>query len=126
AGAALAALALAGCGSNDTGSSGTTNTTTAGGSDYSKLSGELKASGASFPNAYYQKALDEFEKVAPDLSITYNSVGSGTGKKEFGTNLTDFAGTDSTVKEGDGPTRHLPLRPDRRGADHRVVQPVGC
>jgi len=102
-GAALAALALAGCGGNDTGSSGTTNTTTAGGSDYSNLSGELKASGASFPNAYYQKALDEFEKVAPNLSITYNSVGSGTGKKEFGTNLTDFAGTDSMVKEGDGP-----------------------
>jgi phosphate transport system substrate-binding protein len=105
AGAALAALALAGCGGNDSSSSGTTNTTTsAGGSDYSSLSGELKASGASFPNAYYQRALDEFEKVAPDLSVTYNSVGSGTGKKDFGANLNDFAGTDSLVKEGDGPT----------------------
>jgi phosphate transport system substrate-binding protein len=102
AGVAVAALALAGCGGND--DSGTTTTETAGGSEFSNLSGELKASGASFPNAYYQKALDEFANVAPNLNITYNSVGSGTGKKEFGSNLTDFAGTDSSVKEGDGPT----------------------
>ena len=33
----------------------------------------------------------------------YSSTGSGTGKKEFGAGLTDFAGTDSTVKDGDGP-----------------------
>lgn len=103
AGVALAALALAGCGGNN--DSGTSTTSqTAGGSEFSNLSGELKASGASFPNAYYQKSLDEFQNVAPNLNITYNSVGSGTGKKEFGSNLTDFAGTDSLVKEGDGPT----------------------
>ncbi len=100
AGLALAAAALTGCSSNN--NSGGTNTNT-GGSEYSKLSGALKASGASFPNAYYQKALDEFSKVAPDLDITYNSAGSGTGKKEFGAGLTDFAGSDSLVKAGDGP-----------------------
>ena len=105
AGIALAALALAGCG--DSGGEETpgtgTGSGTAGGSEYASLSGDLKASGASFPNAYYQAALDEFAKVAPNLNITYNSTGSGTGKKEFGSGLTDFAGTDSTVKEGDGP-----------------------
>lgn len=100
-GVALATLALAGCATGGdeptpNGSSGATN-------PYAGLSGSLKASGASFPNAFYQKALDEFSKVAPDLDITYNSVGSGTGKKEFGSNLTDFAGSDSTVKDGDGP-----------------------
>ncbi|NUT32843.1 MAG: phosphate ABC transporter substrate-binding protein PstS [Hamadaea sp.] len=98
-GVAVAALALAGCGSND--DNGSDNN--GGGSGLSSLKGELKASGASFPNKYYQAALDEFAKVAPDLNITYNSTGSGTGKKEFGAGLTDFAGTDSTVKDGDGP-----------------------
>lgn len=101
AGVALAALALAGCGGNSDNNSGGNNN--ASGSELSKLSGQLKASGASFPNAYYQKALDEFAKVAPNLNITYNSTGSGTGKKEFGAGLTDFAGTDSLVKAGDGP-----------------------
>jgi phosphate transport system substrate-binding protein len=101
-GVAVAALALAGCGSNGNDAS-TPSSNSSGGTDLSKLSGELKASGASFPNAYYQKALDEFANVAPDLNITYNSTGSGTGKKEFGSGLTDFAGSDSLVKEGDGP-----------------------
>ena len=100
-GIALAALALAGCGgnSNDTPSTGSAS----GGSEYASLSGDLKASGSSFTNAYIQKALDEFANVAPDLNIIYNSTGSGTGKKEFGSGLTDFAGTDSAVKAGDGP-----------------------
>jgi phosphate transport system substrate-binding protein len=100
---AIAALALAGCGDSGGEDTPGTGSSSGGGSEYSGLSGDLKASGASFPNAYYQAALDEFAKVAPDLNITYNSTGSGTGKKEFGSGLTDFAGTDSTVKDGDGP-----------------------
>jgi phosphate transport system substrate-binding protein len=101
---ALAALTLAGCGSSDDNSGSGSGASPSNGSDLSSLKGDLKASGASFPNAYYQKALDEFANVAPDLNITYNSTGSGTGKKEFGSGLTDFAGSDSKVKPGDGPT----------------------
>jgi phosphate transport system substrate-binding protein len=96
--AALAALALAGCGSDKA----TPGASTGPANEYSALSGSLKASGASFPNAFYQKAIDEFSKVAENVEITYNSTGSGTGKKEFGQGLTDFAGSDSTVKDSDG------------------------
>ncbi|MBO0867763.1 MAG: phosphate ABC transporter substrate-binding protein PstS [Micromonosporaceae bacterium] len=103
AGVALAALALAGCSGNGNGGGGTNTTSSSAGTDLSSLSGTLKASGSTFANPYYQKALDEFSNVAPNLNITYNAVGSGTGKKEFGSNITDFAGTDSLVKEGDGP-----------------------
>jgi phosphate transport system substrate-binding protein len=100
-GAALAALTVAGCASETPeptpeGSTPATN-------EFASLSGELRASGASFPNSYYQAAIDAFEAVAPDLAVTYESVGSGTGKKDFGAGLNDFAGTDSTVKDGDGP-----------------------
>ena len=103
AGVALAALTVAGCSSKTpsptpSGSSGAT-------SEYASLSGSLKASGATFPQAFYTAALDEFAKVAPDLTITYNAIGSGAGKKEFGSGLTDFAGTDSTVKDTDGPQK---------------------
>jgi phosphate transport system substrate-binding protein len=100
---AIVALALAGCGDSGGDETPGAGSTTGGGSEYASLSGELKASGASFPNGFYQKALDEFSKVAPNLDVTYNSTGSGTGKKEFGSGLTDFAGSDSLVKEGDGP-----------------------
>jgi phosphate transport system substrate-binding protein len=104
AGVALAALALAGCGGNDdngagepagSGSSGAAN-------DYASLSGELKASGASFPDAYYQEVISAFNEKAPNLTVNYNSTGSGTGKKQFGQGLTDFAGSDSLVKDSDG------------------------
>lgn len=101
AGVAIAALALTGCGSDDGGdntSSGSTN----GGSDYADLSGQLKASGASFPDAYYQEVIAAFKEAAPNVTVTYNSTGSGTGKKEFGAGLTDFAGSDSLVKDSDG------------------------
>jgi phosphate transport system substrate-binding protein len=100
---AIVALALAGCGDSGGDETPSAGSTSGGGSEYASLSGELKASGASFPNAFYQKALDEFSKAAPNLDVTYNSTGSGTGKKEFGSGLTDFAGSDSLVKEGDGP-----------------------
>ncbi len=97
AGVALAALVLAGCGGDNGGTSG-------GNSSGGGLSGELKASGASFPDAYYQEVISQYKSVAPNVTVTYNSVGSGTGKKEFGQGLDDFAGSDSLVKDTDGVT----------------------
>lgn len=71
-------------------------------SAYADLSGTLTGSGASFPDAFYQFAIDEFSEVS-DLTVNYNPVGSGTGKAEFAGNLNDFAGTDSLVKEEEAP-----------------------
>lgn len=95
--AAVAALAIAGCNSSQEPNPGSTN-----GSDIASLSGELKASGASFPDAFYQEVIAELQGQAPNFKVTYNSTGSGTGKKEFGQGLTDFAGSDSLVKDSDG------------------------
>jgi phosphate transport system substrate-binding protein len=99
AGIAVAALALTACGDGD-GDTGTGGTE---GSEFSSLAGSLKATGATFPAAYYQEVITAFKEEAPNLTITYNSTGSGTGKKDFGSNLNDFAGTDSLVKDTDGP-----------------------
>jgi phosphate transport system substrate-binding protein len=94
--AAVAAIALAGCAKDNP----TTNPSSAA-DGISSLSGELKASGASFPDAYYQEIIAELKTKAPNLKITYNSVGSATGKKEFASGLVDFAGSDSTIKDAD-------------------------
>jgi phosphate transport system substrate-binding protein len=96
----VALAMLAGCGGGDNGGSSGSNQS--GGSELSNLSGELKASGASFPDAYYQEVISAFKEQAPNATVTYNAVGSGTGKKEFGQGLTDFAGSDSLVKDSDG------------------------
>jgi phosphate transport system substrate-binding protein len=100
--ALVATIALAGCGGNDDNSGDTGTDAGSGSNEYANLSGELKGGGASFPNAFYTEAIAEFKGVASKLTVTYNSVGSGQGKKDFGANLTDFAGTDSTVKDTDG------------------------
>lgn len=100
AGVALAALALTGCASNDNSTEPGSNS--GGDSAYANLSGELKASGASFPDAYYQEVIEAFKGEAANVTVTYNATGSGTGKKQFGEGLVDFAGTDSLVKETDG------------------------
>ena len=104
AGVAIAALTVAGCSSKtpDATASGATTTPP---SEFASLSGTLKASGATFPDAFYQKALDGFATVAPDVDITYNAVGSGQGKKDFAAGLTDFGASDSLVKDTDGPVK---------------------
>jgi phosphate transport system substrate-binding protein len=100
AGLAATALALAACGGNDDDAA---SPSTGGGDKYSGLSGSLKASGASFPDAYYQEVVTAFQEATGDgVTVDYNATGSSTGKKEFGSGLTDFAGTDSLVKDTDG------------------------
>src|SRR5215510_563758 len=98
-------LVAAACGDDDdTSSSGTTETTAAGSAsdiDFN-VSGEITGSGSSFQDAYQQAAIEGFLEQATDANITYNAVGSGTGKQEFGQDLTDYAGTDSLVGPDNG------------------------
>jgi phosphate transport system substrate-binding protein len=106
--ASALALAVAACGGDDddnTSAGGSASPSTSGGIDYASLSGELTASGATFPDAFYQAVIDAFADVAPNVTVTYNAVGSGTGKKDFAAGIDDFAGSDSLVKEGDGPAQ---------------------
>ncbi len=100
--AMVLAIVAAACG-NDDDSSDSGASPTGGGGETLDLSGEITGSGASFPDACYQAAIAAFTDVAPDLTVTYNSIGSGSGKEEFGQDLNDFAGSDSLVDEGDGP-----------------------
>lgn len=64
--------------------------------------GSLKGSGASFPDAFYQEAIGALGELAPNLTVTYDAIGSSSGREQFGGGLTDFAGTDSLVKEDEG------------------------
>ena len=115
----VALAVLAGCGGGNSDNSGTSSDATANGS------GELKGSGSSFQDAFNQEVISAYKEKAPDVTVTYNAVGSGTGKKEFGQGLTDFAGTDSLVKDGDGvPAGSFVLRAD--GGRRRSPSPTTC
>jgi len=100
-------LLVAACGNdnNDKSSSSSTSSTAGGSSsvDYSSLSGTINGSGSSFTNQFIAASIAALQDKASGLTVNYNPTGSGQGKKDFGTGLVDFAGTDSLVKAGDGP-----------------------
>jgi phosphate transport system substrate-binding protein len=63
-----------------------------------QLEATLRGSGATFPNPLYQVWISVYTKnVVPSVKISYQSVGSGQGQKDFIAYLTDFGGSDSAV-----------------------------
>lgn len=80
---------------------GTTAAGTPSGGDFSKYTGTLNGSGATFPAPFYEEAIGDLKDKAPDLTVNYGGGGSGKGKTELGDKVVDFAGSDSLVKEED-------------------------
>ncbi len=72
--------------------------------DYASLSGTLNGSGATFPKAFYEDAIAGFAGVAKGVTVNYNGVGSGQGKKDLAAGTADWAGTDSLVADADKAT----------------------
>ena len=71
--------------------------------DFTKLSGSLVGSGATFPKSFYDDAIATLSGIAPDLTVEYGGGGSGKGQTDLQSNVVDFAGTDGIVKAEDLP-----------------------
>ena len=69
--------------------------------DYSSLSGTLNGSGSTFQKTFDEAAIAAFADVAPGLTVNYQGVGSGQGKKDLAAGTIDWAGTDSKVSDAD-------------------------
>jgi phosphate transport system substrate-binding protein len=61
----------------------------------------INGSGATFPKLFYEEAIAELEQVDDSIVVNYNAVGSGQGKKDLAAGTSDWAGSDSTVKESE-------------------------
>jgi phosphate transport system substrate-binding protein len=61
----------------------------------------VNGSGATFPKLFYEEAIAELEEVDDAIVVNYNAVGSGQGKKDLAAQTSDWAGSDSTVKESE-------------------------
>ena len=93
--AVMASLALAACGDdNPTGAA----TTAASGSGTS-LSGTLKGSGASSQESAMTAWIAGYQGVQPDVTVQYDSVGSGAGRENLIAGAVDFAGSDAALDE---------------------------
>jgi phosphate transport system substrate-binding protein len=115
--AAIAALTLSACGSdNNTGSTG-------GGTGGSSADCGGKNSVTAEGSTAQQNAIGEFNKVwgqtCSGKNLSYNPTGSGAGREQFIAGNVDFAGSDSALKEeqiaaaaercGGNPAWNLPL-----------------
>jgi phosphate transport system substrate-binding protein len=69
--------------------------------DFTKLSGSLVGSGATFPKSFYDDAIATLADIAPGLTVEYGGGGSGKGQTDLQTNVVDFAGSDGVVKADD-------------------------
>ncbi len=73
----------------------------------------LNGAGASFPYPLYSKWIAEYAKVAPDVSINYQSIGSGGGIQQLKAGTVDFGASDAPLSEEElktmpGAVIHLP------------------
>ncbi|MCB8983099.1 MAG: phosphate ABC transporter substrate-binding protein PstS [Ardenticatenaceae bacterium] len=77
------------------------------------LSGELLGAGASFPAPIYLEWIAEYTgNVQPDVSINYQSIGSGGGVEQFIGQQTDFGGSDAFLSD-----EELAAATDARGCE---------
>ena len=91
---AVAALALAGCASNEGGSTG-------GSSDApeSTLSGTIDATGASSQTAAQEAWVAAFQTANADVTVNYEPTGSGTGRENFLEGGSNFIGSDRAFND---------------------------
>jgi phosphate transport system substrate-binding protein len=90
----LVALLAAGCGRDDSNSSGTT--TSAGGSD---LSGRIEADGSSTVGPYTTAAAERFQRKNSGVQVTVGVSGTGGGFERFCRGETDLSNASRPIKD---------------------------
>jgi phosphate transport system substrate-binding protein len=122
--AAVAALTLTACGSdNNSGSSSSSGSAAASGSSSASADCGGKNSVTAEGSTAQQNAIAVFNQVwgqkCPGKNLSYNPTGSGAGREQFIAKQVDFAGSDSALKDdqikaaadrcGGNPAWHIPL-----------------
>ncbi|MCH4250431.1 MAG: phosphate ABC transporter substrate-binding protein PstS [Microbacteriaceae bacterium] len=88
---ALAALALAGCASNESSSSQSASS--------EAVSGTIKGAGSSAQTAAQTAWIKDFQTANSGANVTYNPVGSGAGRSQFEQGSVNFAGSDAALSD---------------------------
>lgn len=59
----------------------------------------LNGAGATFPSFLYLKWFGEYQKIYPEVQISYQPIGSAAGIQQFLTETVDFAGSDVAMTD---------------------------
>jgi phosphate transport system substrate-binding protein len=116
---ATGVLALAACGNDPVVSNADNDTDRPTSGATSDLTGELAAGGASSQEAAMQAWIAGFGEAHPDVTVSYDPIGSGGGRTQFLQGAYPFAGSDAVLDEeekrqsvqrcGGSPAIHLPI-----------------
>lgn len=88
--AVMLSLGVAACGGDDKEENGASAT--------AELRGTLAGAGASSQGAAMEAWIAGFAAQAPDVTVTYDPIGSGGGRKQFTSGGVQFAGSDAYLK----------------------------
>ena len=99
-GIAVLAIALSACSASNETDGGTGSGDDS--SDASSLSGELAIGGASSQEAAQGAWIVGFQDLAPDVTVTYDPVGSGGGRESFIGGAYPLAGSDAYLTDDEG------------------------
>jgi phosphate transport system substrate-binding protein len=97
--AAALALSLTSCGEAPSASSGGTASGSPASSPVVTENVTLSGAGATFPAPLYQRWFSDFNKTNPAVTVSYQSVGSGAGVKQFIAGTVDFGASDVAMKD---------------------------
>ena len=92
-GIAALALTVSACSGGDAAGSGSS------GAAGDELSGDLAGAGASSQGAAQEAWIATYSGVQPDVTVTYDPIGSGGGREQFIAGGTSFAGSDSYLDD---------------------------
>jgi phosphate transport system substrate-binding protein len=120
-GIAVLAIALTGCGASNSDGGSDNGDTGSGDTGSSSLSGTLAGGGASSQDSAQQAWRAAFQSSNPDVNITYDPVGSGTGRENFISKAYSFAGSDSYITDDEG---ELSKAKERCGGEDPIEVPA--
>lgn len=129
-GLAAAALALAGCGTDnnspDTAAGPTGGASaTAGAGNITCAKGALTGAGSSAQKNAVDEWVKTYQQACSGSTINYQSVGSGAGIEQFIAGTVDFAGSDSALKDEEQPKADARCKTGKAINLPMVVGPVG-
>lgn len=104
AGLATVALVASACGGSSTEDSSGTGTDTGGSGSKAittDVTATLNGAGATFPQSFYEEAIEGFKEFGPNVTVNYGGGGSGEGQSKLADGVVEWAGSDSTVKDAD-------------------------
>jgi phosphate transport system substrate-binding protein len=118
--AIAAALALSSCAANEGGAPADGDAAAA-----STLSGTINAAGASSQGSAQEAWIAAFQTANPDVTVNYDPSGSGAGRETFAAGGSDFAGSDSFLKDEELAAGFGSCAPDTKAVDLPVyISPI--